>query len=238
VATAASASAKLALVLDKFNAVSSSSYLFFDETPLYVYNKYADTYSWIPACGQAAGLCANTDLVAQPWESPAGLNRGILRGVTKIAYNPSEAHQALLYKSRVNSILAIPGQGIVLFGDKTGLSKPSAFDRINVRRLFIILEKAIATAAKFQLFELNDEFTQAVFRNMVEPYLRGIKGLRGITDYRVVCDSSNNTGEVVDSNGFVGDIYIKPSRSINYIQLNFIATRTGVEFNEIIGRNV
>jgi phage tail sheath protein FI len=156
--------------------------------------------------------------------------------VTKIAYNPKKADRDDLYKARVNPIVSFPGEGTVLFGDKTALAKPSAFDRINVRRLFIVLEKAIATASKFQLFEFNDEFTRAQFRNLVEPFLRDIKGRRGITDFLVVCDETNNTGEVIDTNRFVADIYIKPARSINFISLNFIATRTGVEFSEIVGQ--
>jgi phage tail sheath protein FI len=182
-----------------------------------------------------AGLCANADLVADAWFSPAGYNRGNLRGVTKLAFNPTQTSRDELYKASVNPIVSFPGQGIILFGDKTAQAKPSAFDRINVRRLFIILEKAIATAAKYQLFELNDRFTQAMFRNMVEPFLREIAGRRGITDFLVVCDSTNNTPEVIDTNRFVADIFIKPARSINFISLNFIATRTGVSFAEVAG---
>jgi phage tail sheath protein FI len=238
VATASSNAAKKALCLAKFNTIGSSSYLAFDETPLYVYNRYADSYSWIPACGQQAGLCAWTAFVGEAWQSPAGLNRGQLLGVTKIAYNPNETDQADLYKARINCILSIPGEGIVLFGDKTALTKPSAFDRLNVRFLFIILRTDIARFARYQLFEFNDEFTRAIFRNAVEPYLRDVKGRRGLTDYKVVCDGNNNTEQVIDANGFVGDLYLKPTRSINFIQLNFIATRTGIEFNEIIGQTI
>jgi len=223
-------------VTTKFSSATSTSYAVFDSTPLYVYNKYTDTYVYIPACGHMAGLCANTDNVAEPWFSPAGYNRGNLLGVTKLAYNPNQVDRDTLYKARINPIVSFPGQGIVLFGDKTAQSKPSAFDRINVRRLFITLEKAVATAAKYQLFELNDEFTRAMFRNMVEPFLREVKGRRGITDFIVICDETNNTGEVIDTNRFVADIYIKPARSINFITLNFIATRTGVEFSEIVGK--
>jgi phage tail sheath protein FI len=212
------------------------SYGVFDSTALYVYNKYADNYVWIPACGHVAGLCAKTDDLAEPWFSPAGYNRGGLLGVTKLAFNPKQAERDELYKAGINPIVSFPGQGILLFGDKTAQAKPSAFDRINVRRLFIVLEKAIATAAKYQLFELNDEFTRAMFRNMTEPFLRDVKGRRGITDFLVVCDETNNTGEVIDTNRFVADIYIKPARSINFITLNFIATRTGVEFSEIVGK--
>ena len=212
------------------------SYVVFDSTALYVYNKYADNYVWIPASGHMAGLCAKTDDLAEPWFSPAGYNRGSLLGVTKLAYNPKQADRDELYKAGINPIVSFPGQGILLFGDKTGQAKPSAFDRINVRRLFIVLEKAIATAAKYQLFELNDDFTRATFRNMTVPFLRGIKARRGITDFLVVCDETNNTGEVIDTNRFVADIYIKPARSINFITLNFIATRTGVDFSEIVGK--
>jgi phage tail sheath protein FI len=212
------------------------SYAVLDSTALYVYNKYADNYAWIPASGHMAGLCAKTDDLAEPWFSPAGLNRGSLRGVTKLAFNPKKAERDELYKAGINPIVSFPGQGILLFGDKTAQSKPSAFDRINVRRLFIVLEKAIATAAKYQLFELNDEFTRAMFRNMTEPFLRDVKGRRGVTDFLVVCDETNNTGEVVDTNRFVADIYIKPARSINFITLNFVATRTGVDFSEIVGK--
>jgi phage tail sheath protein FI len=222
-------------VLDFADTLTSSSYAFLDSTALKIYDKYNDVYRWIPAAGHMAGLCANTDEVADAWFSPGGFNRGQLLGITKIAFNPKKAERDDLYKKRVNPIVSFPGEGTVLFGDKTLLAKPSAFDRINVRRLFIILEKAISTAAKYQLFELNDEFTRAMFRNMTEPFLREIKGRRGITDFKVVCDETNNTGEIIDSNQFVADIYIKPARSINFITLNFIATRTGVDFAEIGG---
>jgi len=216
--------------------LTSTSYAVVDSSALYVYDKYNDVYRWISASGHVAGLCANTDNVADAWFSPAGFNRGQLLGVTKLAFNPKKADRDDMYKARINPIVSFPGEGTVLFGDKTALSKPSAFDRINVRRLFIVLEKAIATASKFQLFEFNDEFTRAQFRNLVEPFLRDIKGRRGITDFLVVCDETNNTGEVIDTNRFVADIYIKPARSINFITLNFIATRTGVEFSEIVGQ--
>jgi len=218
------------------DAVSSSSYAMMDSTSLYVYDKYNDKYRYIIASGAVAGLCANSDNVADPWFSPAGFTRGQLFGVTRIAFNPTQAERDTLYKARVNPIVSFPGEGIVLFGDKTAQSKPSAFDRINVRRLFIVLEKAVATASKFQLFEFNDEFTRAQFRNLVEPFLRDIKGRRGITDFLVVCDSTNNDAGIIDSNQFVADIYIKPARSINFITLNFIATRSGVEFSEIVGQ--
>jgi len=216
--------------------LTSTSYGVIDSTALKVYDKYNDVYRWIPAAGHMAGLCANTDDVADAWFSPAGFTRGQLLGVTKVAFNPKQADRDTLYKARVNPITSFPGQGIVLYGDKTAQAKPSAFDRINVRRLFMVLEKAIATAAKYQLFEFNDDFTRAMFRNMVEPFLRDVKGRRGLTDFAVVCDGTNNTGEIIDSNQFVADIYIKPARSINFITLNFIATRTGVEFSEIIGQ--
>jgi phage tail sheath protein FI len=217
------------------NGLTSSSYASCDSSALYVYDKYNDVYRYIGAAGHVAGLCANADNVADAWFSPAGVNRGQLFGVTKLAYNPKKADRDTLYKGRVNPLVSFPGQGMMLFGDKTLLSKPSAFDRINVRRLFIALEKAISTAAKAQLFEFNDEFTRANFRNMVEPFLRDVKGRRGVTDFSVVCDTTNNTGAVIDGNRFVADIYIKPARSINFITLNFIATRTGVDFSEIAG---
>jgi len=211
------------------------SYGVIDSGAVYIYDRYNDVYRFIPANGHLAGLCANTDDVAEPWFSPAGFNRGGFRSIVKLAFNPSKIQRDELYKVGINPVASFPGQGTVLFGDKTAQTKPSAFDRINVRRLFIVLEKAIATAAKFQLFELNDEFTRATFRNAVEPFLRDVQGRRGITDFMVVCDDTNNTGEVIDTNRFVADIYIKPARSINFITLNFIATRTGVDFSEVAG---
>jgi hypothetical protein len=216
---------------------TSTSYGFADSGSLYVYDKYQDVYRWICAAGSTAGLTANADLVADAWFSPAGFTRGNVRNVTKLAYNPNQADRDALYKTGVNPIVTFPGSGTVLFGDKTLQTKPSAFDRINVRRLFIVLEKAISTASKASLFEFNDEFTRAQFRNMVEPFLRDVQGRRGITDFKVVCDGTNNTGNIIDTNKFVADIYVKPARSINYITLNFIATRTGVEFSEIAGGN-
>lgn len=233
-ATAASTTPKED-VLAFADTLTSTSYGFLDSTAVKIYDKYNDVYRWIPAAGHMAGLCANTDNVADAWFSPGGFNRGQLLGITKVAFNPKKAERDDLYKKRVNPIVSFPGEGTVLFGDKTLQAKPSAFDRINVRRLFIVLEKAISTAAKYQLFELNDEFTRAMFRNMTEPFLREIQGRRGITDFKVVCDETNNTGEIIDSNQFVADIYIKPARSINFITLNFIATRTGVDFSEIGG---
>ena len=218
-----------------FDGLSSSSYAVFDSGYKYMYDKFNDVYRFVPLNGDIAGLCANTDTVADPFFSPGGFNRGQIRGAIKLAFNPTKSQRDILYPARVNPVVTFPGQGTVLFGDKTALAKPSAFDRINVRRLFILLEKAIATAAKFQLFEFNDEFTQAQFRNLVEPFLRDIQGRRGITDFSVVCDGTNNTGEVIDRNGFGADIFIKPARAINFIQLNFIAVRTGVAFSEIGG---
>jgi phage tail sheath protein FI len=217
------------------DGLTSSSYASCDSTALYVYDKYNDVYRWIGAAGHQAGLCANTDNVADAWFSPAGVNRGQLLGVTKLAFNPKKADRDTLYKARVNPIVSLPGQGTILFGDKTLLNRPSSFDRINVRRLFITLEKAISTAAKAQLFEFNDEFTRAQFRNLVEPFLRDVKGRRGLTDFLVVCDNTNNTQAVVDGNKFVADIFVKPARSINFITLSFVATRSGVEFSEISG---
>ncbi len=219
------------------NRDAEGSYGFIDSGAVYIYDRYNDVYRYIPANGHIAGLCANTDDVAEPWFSPAGLNRGSLRNVVKVAYNPKKADRDELYKAGVNPVAGFPGSGIVLFGDKTAQAKPSAFDRINVRRLFIVLEKAIATAAKYQLFEINDEFTRSSFKNSVEPFLRGVQARRGITDFLVVCDDSNNDAGVVDSSNFVADIYIKPTKSINFVNLNFVATRTGVEFSEIAGRS-
>lgn len=219
------------------NSTRSTSYAVLDSGYKYMYDKYNDVYRYVPLNGDIAGLCVRTDRDRDPWWSPGGFNRGQIKNIVKLAFNPqNEAQRDILYKQGVNPVVTFPGQGTVLYGDKTLLSKPSAFDRINVRRLFIVLEKAIATAAKFTLFEFNDEFTRAQFRNLVEPFLRDVQGRRGIIDYRVVCDGTNNTGEVIDRNEFVGDIYIKPARSINFIQLNFVAVRTGVEFTEIVGQ--
>jgi len=218
-----------------FDLCPASSYMVFDSAYKYMYDKYNDVYRYVPMCGDTAGLCAYTDGVADPWYSPAGYNRGNVRGAIKLSFNPDKAARDILYQARVNPVVNFPGQGVVLFGDKTSLAKPSAFDRINVRRLFLVLEKAIATASKYMLFEFNDEFTRAQFRNMVEPFLRDVQGRRGIFDFKVVCDSTNNTGEVIDRNEFIGDIYIKPARSINFITLNFIAVRTGVSFSEVGG---
>ena len=222
-------------VTDFFDGIRSSSYVVFDSGYKYCYDRYNDVYRYVPLNGDIAGLAARTDILADAWYSPAGYNRGVIRGAAKLAYNPTKQQRDDLYTSRVNPVATFSGQGTVLFGDKTGLGSPSAFDRINVRRLFIILEKAISTASKFQLFEFNDEFTRANFRNIVEPFLREVQGRRGITDFLVVCDETNNTGEVIDRNEFVAEIFVKPARSINFITLSFIATRTGVSFEEVAG---
>jgi len=218
------------------NTLPSSSYAVVDSGWKYQYDKYNDVFRWVPLNADIAGLCARTDATNDPWFSPAGFNRGNLKNVVKLAFNPNKANRDDLFKIGINPVVTFPGQGTVLFGDKTLLSKPSAFDRINVRRLFNVLKKSISTASKFSLFELNDEFTRAQFVGLVEPFLRDVQGRRGITDFKVVCDTTNNTPQVIDSNSFVGDIYIKPARSINFIQLNFVAVRTGVEFSEIIGQ--
>jgi hypothetical protein len=233
--SAATAARAINNVKTAFDLCPASSYMVFDSSYKYMYDKYNDVYRYVPMCGDTAGLCAYTDGVADPWFSPAGYNRGNVRGAIKLSFNPDKAARDILYQARVNPVVNFPGQGVVLFGDKTSLAKPSAFDRINVRRLFLVLEKAIATAAKYMLFEFNDEFTRAQFRNMIEPFLRDVQGRRGIFDFKVVCDSTNNTGEVIDRNEFIGDIYIKPARSINFITLNFIAVRTGVSFSEVGG---
>lgn len=217
------------------NNLRSTSYAVLDSGYKYMYDRYNDLYRWIPLNGDIAGLCARTDSTNDAWWSPAGFNRGQIKNLVRLAFNPRKAERDTLYKAGINPVVTFPGQGTVLFGDKTLLGKPSAFDRINVRRLFIVLEKAIATASKFTLFEFNDPFTRSQFRNLVIPYLRDVQGRRGITDFLVVCDETNNTAEVIDRNEFVGDIYIKPARSINYIQLNFVAVRTGVAFSEVVG---
>ena len=217
------------------NGLASTSYAFLDSGYKYQYDKYSDVYRWIPLNGDIAGLCVRTDNERDPWFSPGGMNRGQIKNVVKLAWNPTKANRDDLYQVGINPVVSFPGEGTVLYGDKTLLSKPSAFDRINVRRLFITLEKAISRAARFSLFEFNDQFTRAQFVALVEPFLRDVQGRRGITDFRVVCDDTNNTPEIIDRNEFVGDIYIKPARSINFIQLNFVAVRTGVSFNEVVG---
>ena len=211
----------------------SSSYAFLDSGWKYQYDRYSDSYRWVPLNGDVAGIAVRSDENSETWFSPAGFNRGQVRGVVKLAFNPSKANRDNLYKDQVNPVVSFPGEGTVLFGDKTLLAKPSAFDRLNVRRLFIVLEKAIATAAKYQLFEQNDTFTRSHFKTMVEPFLRDVKARRGITEFKVVCDSSNNTSAVIDRNEFVADIFIKPTKSINFITLSFVATSQGVDFSEI-----
>jgi hypothetical protein len=223
-------------IVDFRNALRNTSYAFLDSGYKYQYDKYADMYRYVPLNGDIAGLTARSDSLKDPWFSPAGFTRGQIRNLVKLAFSPGKTERDLLYKNDVNPVVTFPGQGTVLYGDKTLLGRASAFDRINVRRLFIVLEKAIATASNSTLFEFNDEFTRSQFVNLVEPYLRDVQGRRGIFDFRVVCDETNNTAEVIDSNRFVGDIYIKPAKSINFIQLNFVAVRSGVEFNEIAGQ--
>ena len=223
-------------LVDWRNSVHDSSYAVIDSGYKYMYDRYNDVYRYVPVNGDIAGLCARTDSNRDPWWSPAGFNRGQIKNLVKLRWNPRQADRDILYKNGINPIVSFPGQGTVLYGDKTLQSKPSAFDRINVRRLFIVLEKAIAVASKFFLFEFNDEFTRAQFKSLITPYLRDVQGRRGITDFLVVCDGTNNTGERIDRNEFWGDIYIKPARSINFIQLNFVAVSTGVQFSEIVGK--
>jgi hypothetical protein len=225
----------VAIVNDR-NVYGSSSYAFMDGNWLQFYDKYNDLYRWIPANGSVAGLCVRTDYTRDPWFSPAGLNRGNIKNVTGLAWNPRQAYRDVLYQAGVNPIVSFPGQGAVLFGDKTMQVKPSAFDRINVRRLFIVIEQAISKAAKYVLFEFNDDVTRTQFRGLIDPFLRDIQGRRGLYAYKVVCDLTNNTPQMIDSNEFQGDIYLQPAKSINFIQLNFIATRTGVDFNTIVGQ--
>jgi phage tail sheath protein FI len=230
------AGSEAAACVTQATSIGSSSYAFMDCNWKYQYDKYNDVYRWVPLNGDIAGLCAKTDIEKDPWFSPGGLNRGQIRNVVKLAWNPSKTERDTLYVKGVNPVVTFQGEGTVLFGDKTLLSKPSAFDRINVRRLFIVLEKSIARAARFSMFEFNDQFTRAQFIALVEPFLRDVQGRRGINDFRVVCNETNNTGEVIDRNEFIGDIYIKPARSINFIQLNFVAVRTGVAFEEVVGK--
>jgi hypothetical protein len=213
----------------------SSTYAVADSGWKYQFDSYNNIYRWVPLNADVAGLCVYTDSVRDPWFSPAGFSRGAIRNAIKLAWNPSKTYRDTLYSAGVNPVVSFPGQGIILFGDKTLTTRPSAFDRINVRRLFIVLEKAIAKAAQASLFEQNDEFTRAQFISTVSPFLREVQGRQGIIDFRVICDATNNSQQVIDSNQFVGDIYIKPTRSINYIQLNFIAVGTGVEFTTVTG---
>ena len=223
-------------VVDFFSPLQATSFGVFDSGWKYIYDRFADKYRYIPLNGDVAGLCAAVTANGTPWFSPAGLNRGAIRGAVKLAYSPTKSERDTLYQKRINPVTSLPGQGIVLFGDKTALASPSAFDRINVRRLFNVIEKTIGNAAKGVLFELNDEFTRNNFKNVVEPFLRGIQAERGITDFLVVCDDTNNTGAVIDANEFKADFFIKPARSINFITLTFIATRTGVSFEEVTPR--
>ena len=232
----ATAGAEVTNITTTAATYTKSSFAVMDTGWKYQFDKYNDVYRWVPLNGDIAGLCARTDNERDPWFSPAGLNRGVIKNVVKLAWNPTKAERDTLYKAGVNPVVTFPGEGTILYGDKTLLNRPSAFDRINVRRLFIVLEKSIAKAARSSLFEFNDEFTRASFINLVEPFLRDVQGRRGIYDFRVVCDTTNNTGEIIDQNQFVGDIYIKPARSINFIQLNFVAVRTGVAFEEIVGK--
>ena len=217
------------------NTFTFSSFLIVDNNFLKVYDKYNDQYIFIPAASSTAGIMAATDFNNAPWYSPAGQRRGAYLGITALSYSPTKAERDTLYKAGINPIANIPGSGVLLFGDKTHMNRPSAFDRINVRRLFLVLERAIAIAARNVMFEFNDEFTRAEFVNIVEPFLREVQGRRGITDFRVVCDDSNNTAAVIDRNEFIASIFIKPARSINYITLNFVAVRTGVDFEEVVG---
>jgi hypothetical protein len=225
---------KLNNVIAYRNSIQSSSYWFMDSGYKYRYDKYNDVYRWVPLNGDMAGLAARVE----PWESPAGFKRGIIKNVVKLAFNPNKTQRDQLYGRDINPVISQVGQGVLLFGDKTGLGRPSAFDRINVRRLFITVEKAIASVSASFLFDFNDEFTQTQFKNIVEPFLRDIQGKRGIIDFRVVSDSTVNTPDVIDRNIFRGNIFIKPARSISFIELTFVATRTGVEFDEIVGQAI
>ncbi|MEK9697644.1 MAG: phage tail sheath C-terminal domain-containing protein [Candidatus Poseidoniales archaeon] len=229
------ASAPVTNTVTTADTFTKSSYLFMDNNYLKVYDKYNDQFIHIPAASSTAGIMAASDLNTAPWFSPAGPRRGQYLGITSLSYSPNKSERDTLYKAGVNPISNIPGQGVLLFGDKTKLARPSAFDRINVRRLFLAIERAIAIAARNVMFEFNDEFTRAEFVNVIEPFLREIQGRRGITDFRVVCDETNNTGEVIDRNEFIANIFIKPARSINFITLNFVSVRTGVDFEEVVG---
>ena len=222
-------------ITNHFADYNSNSYTVLDSAWKRMYDRYNDEFFWSPLAGDTAGLTARSEYTNDAWWSPAGFNRGFVSNVTKLSYNPQQADRDALYRERINPVVTVRGQGTLLFGDKTALSRPSAFDRINVRRLFIVLEKAIATAAKFQLFEFNDDFTRANFVAAIEPFLQDIKARRGMQDFKVICDTTNNTPAVIDGNRFVADIYIKPNRSINFITLNFVAVRTGVSFEEVAG---
>ena len=222
-------------VISFFAPVTSSSFAVFDGSYKYMYDRFSDTFRYVPMNGDIAGLCARNDINNFPWFSPAGTARGAILNAVKLTYNPSQTQRDKLYSNRINPIIFSPGGGIILFGDKTGLGKASAFDRINVRRLFIFLENAISSAARDQMFEFNDEITRTNFVNIVEPFLRDVQAKRGIFDFRVICDETNNTAAIIDNNEFVADIFIKPARSINFIGLTFVATRTGVSFEEVVG---
>jgi phage tail sheath protein FI len=232
--TAASLLTATAVVNDRIaNFNKDSTFAVMDSGWKYQYDRYNDVYRYVPLAGDTAGVCVRTDETTEPWYSPGGYTRGQIKNLVKLNWSPNKTDRDNLYRNQINPVVTQPGLGTVLFGDKTCTQKPSAFDRINVRRLFIVLEKAIATAAKFQLFEFNDGFTRAQFVSLVEPFLRDVQGRRGITDFRVVCDETNNTGEVIDRNEFIADIYIKPNKSINFITLNFVATRSSVSFEEV-----
>jgi len=222
-------------VISFYSPITSTTYGIFDSGYKYMFDRFANTFRYVPLNGDIAGLCARNDANNFPWFSPAGTNRGGILNAVKLAYTPSKAQRDRLYSNRVNPVIFSPGAGIVLFGDKTGFGKSSAFDRINVRRLFIYLEDAISAAARDQLFEFNDEITRTNFVNIVEPFLRDVQAKRGIFDFVVICDETNNTAAIIDNNEFVADIFIKPARSINFIGLTFVATRTGVSFDEVIG---
>ena len=222
-------------VISFYSPLQSSSYAVFDSGYKYMYDRFSDTFRYVPLNGDIAGICARNDINNFPWYSPAGTSRGSILNAVKLAYNPSKTERDRLYSNRINSVIFSPGAGIILFGDKTGFAKASAFDRINVRRLFIYLEDTISRAARDILFEFNDELTRTNFVNTIEPFLRDVQAKRGIFDYVVVCDETNNTAAVIDANEFRADIYIKPARSINFIGLTFIATKTGVDFEEVIG---
>jgi hypothetical protein len=219
-----------------FSTLASSSYAIFDSGYKYTYDRFNNKFRWIPTNADIAGLMTRTNLVAYPWFSPAGQQRGIINNAIKLAYNPNKAQRDKLYPQRVNAVITQPGLGTLLFGDKTALGYASAFDRINVRRLFLTIEQALQKAAEAQLFELNDELTRANFRNIVNPYLRDVQAKRGLYGFLVVCDSTNNTPDVIDNNEFRADIFLKPAKSINYVTLTFVATRTGVDFEEVVGR--
>ena len=220
-------------IVDFMKQLPSSSYLVFDSGYKYIYDKYNDVYRYVPCNGDVAGLCLQTAETAEPWFSPAGFQRGVLRNAIKLAYTPNKTQRDTLYGNRINPVVAFPGQGVVLFGDKTALGFASAFDRINIRRLFLVIERVISGAAKAQLFEQNDEAQRSLFVNIIEPYLRDVQGRRGVTDFVVKCDSTNNTPEAIDRGEFYAEVYVKPTRTINYITLTFVATRTGVAFSEV-----